>query len=739
MMEDRKYPIKAYLYDQPELNDQIQFWSNDVDSCSIEIAFYSTIKDKFNLENKTVSVVIDKSDGAKVTSYATVTGENTALWQLTTNELTVGTNKATIQVYSGTERLTFGTFKYKVLTDPEGGQVTGNNNYPILVQLINDVQTALNSVSQTNENISQQELTRENNEENRISAEAIRISNENTRVLNETDRINRFNAMTTEQQQDMEVVDARQGKATLRDNIQDVKSQLAEMTTEYKNINYSLENANAKDILEIKNYLGNYQNIHPKVLYFPNKFNGYSYWMAYTPYPKGSISDENPCIACSNDRVNWITPSGLTNPLFAQPIGGYNSDTHLVYREDLNRLEVFWRTVIDEGLPTHKIIFYRRTSVNGINWTATETLLETTPTLDMLSPTIIFEDNKYKIWYCLSGYLFYREADSNFQNLTIRKSLPINWTTENLFPWHLDVIRTEIGYEFIVCCFDKTNGNNNTADLYYILQDNQGNYTQPYKILARSKNITSIDYKAIYRSSILKIAGTYHIFYSCIDSNDNRYMSITSGTDVKALNGFINLQKTKASKKYNATTNQNFINFDVTNVDIIAFTSDITVNGFTGGYYGKELILIPENSTSKCTFVYNSSNIITPNGENFSFNYNTYNYVKVIFTTPTQVRLDVVNMDILKSESTNAMNDYNVDFIDTIIFSDTNLIINSLSCSKLGKKINIVVGGSSAKCTLKYNSRILTPGLTDMTFGIERMGVTLICTSLANGGVFRAF
>lgn len=227
-MEDRKYPIKAYLYDQPELNDQIQYWSNDTDSCSVEIAFYSTIKDIFSLENKTVSIVVTKPDGTSVTAMAVVTGENTALWQLTTNELTVGINKATIQVYSGTERLTFGTFKYKVLVDPEGGQVGSENNYPILVQLINDVETALNSVSQTNENISQQELTRETNEENRVSAEVIRISNENTRVLNETDRINRFNEMTTKQQQDMEVVDARQGKTTLRDNIQDVKSQLAD-------------------------------------------------------------------------------------------------------------------------------------------------------------------------------------------------------------------------------------------------------------------------------------------------------------------------------------------------------------------------------------------------------------------------------------------------------------------------------------------------------------------------------
>lgn len=277
-MEDRKYPVKAYLYDQPELNDQIQYWSNDTDSCSVEIAFYSTSKDIFNLENKTVSIVVEKADGIKSTAYATVTGENIALWQLTTGELTVGTNKATIQVYSGTERLTFGTFKYKVLVDPEGGQVTGNNNYPILVQLINDVQSSLNSVSQTNENISQQELTRETNEENRVSAEVIRISNENTRVLNETDRINRFNSMTTEQQQDMEVVDARQGKATLRDNIQEVKTQLADKQNKTDNTLGTIDKTIVGSINEVNTELAKKatnERINNRKNYLPSSNIGY--------------------------------------------------------------------------------------------------------------------------------------------------------------------------------------------------------------------------------------------------------------------------------------------------------------------------------------------------------------------------------------------------------------------------------------------------------------------------------
>ncbi|MCH5229084.1 MAG: hypothetical protein J1F12_03695 [Muribaculaceae bacterium] len=58
----------------------------------------------------------------------------------------------------------------------------------------------------------------------------------------------------------------------------------------------TVSSANAKDILKIENYLGNYENIHPKVLFFENGWNGYEFWMAYTPYPLGEVNSENPCL-----------------------------------------------------------------------------------------------------------------------------------------------------------------------------------------------------------------------------------------------------------------------------------------------------------------------------------------------------------------------------------------------------------------------------------------------------------
>lgn len=54
--------------------------------------------------------------------------------------------------------------------------------------------------------------------------------------------------------------------------------------------------------LNIETYLaGKDQPTHPSVISFDNTWNGYKYWMTYTPYQEGNGEEENPSIAVSND------------------------------------------------------------------------------------------------------------------------------------------------------------------------------------------------------------------------------------------------------------------------------------------------------------------------------------------------------------------------------------------------------------------------------------------------------
>ena len=68
--------------------------------------------------------------------------------------------------------------------------------------------------------------------------------------------------------------------------------------------------------LNIETYLaGKDQPTHPSIVSFDDEWNGYKYWMAYTPYPEANGEEENPCIAVSNDLYKWETPVGMVNPI----------------------------------------------------------------------------------------------------------------------------------------------------------------------------------------------------------------------------------------------------------------------------------------------------------------------------------------------------------------------------------------------------------------------------------------
>ena len=109
---------------------------------------------------------------------------------------------------------------------------------------------------------------------------------------------------------------------------------------------------NAPYKLDIRSSYGDDEALHPKVLNFKEKWNGYKYWMVFSPYPNTDDAKENPHIKVSNDLVNWTEPEGLKNPIVGKPYNHtpgliYNSDPHLVYNYDTDTLECYYRYVND--------------------------------------------------------------------------------------------------------------------------------------------------------------------------------------------------------------------------------------------------------------------------------------------------------------------------------------------------------------------------------------------------------
>jgi predicted GH43/DUF377 family glycosyl hydrolase len=330
-----------------------------------------------------------------------------------------------------------------------------------------------------------------------------------------------------------EVVQARGEAVNLNARLNATDVRLAENAKKIPNI------TNASSKLKILNPYGNFQNIHPKVLHFPDGLFGYKWWMAYTPYPGGNTKQENPCIAVSNNGIDWELPSGMSSALLEDWNGitnSFNNDTHLIYRTDLDRLEVWFRVSYDDP---YEAEVRRKTSLDGINWTATEVLYRGSRTGDdHICPTIVFEDNKYKMLSVntVDGdrVLSYVES-TDALNWSSRVETIVDWGT--LTPWHMDFINVGGKYEMVMQAWD-VGESNNTSSLYYMESSDLITWTKPTKILSPSALPNAFDNAGIYRSSIVKVDKTYYLFYSALNNTNQRAMALAYGGNILALKGF---------------------------------------------------------------------------------------------------------------------------------------------------------------------------------------------------------
>lgn len=148
--------------------------------------------------------------------------------------------------------------------------------------------------------------------------------------------------------------------------------------------------------LNIPTYDANPNCTHPSVVYFSSGWNGYKYWMGFTPYP--AEARENPSIVQSNDGVTWTVPSGLTNPITPSPGGGsaapYLSDIDLVYNPDDNKLYAFYRW----SDATSEDRFYYKTSSDGSTWSS-ELLVASGLSFFSAAPSFVHKDGYWWLWY----------------------------------------------------------------------------------------------------------------------------------------------------------------------------------------------------------------------------------------------------------------------------------------------------------------------------------------------------
>ena len=299
--------------------------------------------------------------------------------------------------------------------------------------------------------------------------------------------------------------------------------------------------ANPLHALDIKTFSeGKNQPTHPSVKYFESGFGGYKYWMAYTPFPNNNNEAENPCITYSNDGYTWLE-SGINNPIELMPTEngakvGYNSDTHLVYAN--GRLECWWRTHYQSGSNANHEVIYRKISANGKDWGEKEELFRVQDPAagSALSPTILYEEGKYKIWICHKQQVLKYYESQNGDNWQFIRDINVDNDDNTEYKiWHFDIIHTEKGYEF-VGCYHPLNNYNDNKYIYYASSTDNITYSERKLILSTSYS-GQFDGAEVYRPSIC-YDGSYKLYYGAKNSSFVWSIGLVEVKDLEFLSSF---------------------------------------------------------------------------------------------------------------------------------------------------------------------------------------------------------
>lgn len=282
-----------------------------------------------------------------------------------------------------------------------------------------------------------------------------------------------------------------------------------------KNRNYGKlkKNINEDEIysenMNISTFDGSNEFTHPSVLYFEKGFNGYKYWMAYTPYHNCNVNIENPCIAVSNDGINFIKPLNINNPLLpivkneknAKKIEYYN-DPNLIYAND--KLELWYRYTVETIDKKYQQKIYRIISDDGITWSKPELMLEDKNNENnLISISILYDNNEYKIFYFDLELKPTFISTKDFTNYTKPKRIIIKDYKGTY--WHGEVKKINNIYVYLYT--------DNKYNLYIALSKNGIKFNNPKRIdiICNSKDYFYFK-NVLYKSSIVEDEEYYYLY-----------------------------------------------------------------------------------------------------------------------------------------------------------------------------------------------------------------------------------
>ena len=282
---------------------------------------------------------------------------------------------------------------------------------------------------------------------------------------------------------------------------------------------------NANEPLDIESYVSdNDEVVHPDVIYFENAWNGYEYWMVFTPFPASNAQFENPSIVASHDGLIWEIPPGLTNPImtpFAEsynPNDYYHSDPDIVMSDDNSTMYVFWRE--HTGWRYETLMYV--SSTDGINWSENQVVFQVDGHSDerIISPAIVRDNSNYKMWTVdtktTPRTIRMRTSDNLTSDWSQAQATNLTMITANTEIWHLDV--TYVDEKYYMLASVGLAGSTRGGSLYLAVSDDGINWeVSDNPVLSGNSN--SWD-SLIYRASFIPVTLNNHLKFKVWYSSD---------------------------------------------------------------------------------------------------------------------------------------------------------------------------------------------------------------------------
>ena len=187
-------------------------------------------------------------------------------------------------------------------------------------------------------------------------------------------------------------------------------------------------------------YDGSGQVVHPDVAVFRDGFAGHTYWLAATPYPNGNAGYENPSIFTDLAR-RWGVPNGLVNPVVPAPgLPAYNSDPDVVYDPDAGALRMYYRLTSNNE---DQVLM--RATTDGVRWTGPVSVAAASG-ISIVSPAVVrMPDGRWAMWSvraldggCLTTATVLERRTSP-DGIRWSAPVPVAVDPSGYVIWHLDV------------------------------------------------------------------------------------------------------------------------------------------------------------------------------------------------------------------------------------------------------------------------------------------------------------